>query len=85
MNQNQGPFNDAQLRLLLPSSWVDELDTLARIKFKTRLALIRHYLRTQIDQDLLSLDDHLQRREKIKRSKAQTDAWLESRKESDEW
>ena len=49
----------AQVRLLLPENWIEELDAIARSRFISRLSLIRHYLRTHIDRDLESLRDQL--------------------------
>lgn len=44
-----------QLRLLLDPEWIPELDTLARSRYMTRSALIRFYLRTQINEELARL------------------------------
>ena len=49
------PICDAQIRLLLPSKWVEELDAIANSRNITRLALIRGYLRSRIDHDLQNL------------------------------
>lgn len=79
-------LNDAQLRLLLPKEWVAELDTIASVRCSTRLALIRQYLRRQIDHDLINIDGNIKRRNEIKRSKIQVDSWLQSKQqENDEW
>jgi hypothetical protein len=84
--KNTKLINDAQLRLLLPKEWIAELDTIASIRFTTRLALIRHYLRKHLDQDLIRLDDNIQAREKIRKSKLHVDTWLQSNhQEPDEW
>ena len=56
----------AQIRLLVPKEWVQELDTLAKSRFLTRLGLIRFYLRSQMDQDLQQLADVLQERQDLK-------------------
>ena len=52
------PVCDAQLRLTLPNSWIEELDTIAASRHLSRLALIRGYLRSRIDQDLEKLAAH---------------------------
>ena len=44
-----------QLRLLLDPEWIPELDTLARSRYLTRSALIRFYLRNQINEELAQL------------------------------
>ena len=85
---NQKSINDAQLRLLLPRYWIDELDAIAREQFTTRLALIRQYLREKIDQDLSDLNEIIARREQINRAKSKVDGWLLrelKRKEDDKW
>ena len=41
-----------QIQLLLPTAWVKELDDLARVRNLKRLALIRAYLREQMDNDI---------------------------------
>jgi len=59
--RNKGkPVCDAQIRLLLPRKWVDELDTIAASRHLSRLGLIRGYLRSRIDHDLNKLAEHWQ-------------------------
>ena len=41
-----------QLRLILPVDWMRELDVIARARFISRLALIRHYLRACLNEDI---------------------------------
>ena len=65
--------NDFQLRLLLPREWVDELNTLAKAKYKSRLSLIRQYLRTQIDRDFLELNEFQNNRQNIRQARAKTE------------
>lgn len=84
----QKPINNSQLRLLLPKEWIDELDSIAREHFKTRLALIRQYLREKIDQDLFDLDEKVAQRERVRKAKSNVDGWLLKelrRKEDDKW
>jgi len=81
---HQRPTNDAQVKLLLPSSWLEELDTIAGMKSVSRLAIIRQYLRDKIDLDLVKLDDHFQRLQQIKRGKRTADGWLQDRQGRDE-
>ena len=52
------PICDSQIRLLLPSKWVEELDAIAASRHITRLALIRGYLRSRLDHDLQNLAKH---------------------------
>jgi hypothetical protein len=58
----------AQLRLLIPSEMVEELDTIATSRDTTRLALIRLYLRNQIDQELSQLEIYFQERDRKDRT-----------------
>jgi hypothetical protein len=57
-----------QLRLLLPETWISELDNLAASRFLTRLGLIRFYLRAQMDEDLLQLQEYFKTIEAQKRT-----------------
>ncbi len=65
-----------QLRLLLEPDWISDLDTLARSRRITRLALIRMYLKAKIDEELLSLDAFLQHQESLKATKRKLDKYL---------
>ena len=90
MPQNSRNLNDGQIRLLLPSDWIEELDTLAGAQFKTRLALIRQYLREKIDEDLSGLSESIIRRRQIHGAKVVADNWILERQrreeeEDDEW
>ena len=88
MNQKT-KVKDSQLRLLIPPSWIAELDTVASVRnFKTRLALIRNYLREQLDLDLARLDEHFEHKEKMMNAKRRTDNWLHersNREDDDQW
>lgn len=75
----------AQIRLLIPQEMMKELDTLAKVKLMTRLALIRRYLREQIDHDLSQLNDHFKRRDELKLAKERTENWIQQRQSKDEW
>ena len=57
-----------QLRLLLPKTWISELDNLAASRFLTRLGLIRFYLRSQMNEDLAQLSEHFKAEEERKRT-----------------
>jgi len=50
----------SQIRLLVPTEMVRELDTIASSRDMTRLGLIRFLLRHQIDQELSLLETHLE-------------------------
>ena len=50
----------SQIRLLVPTEMVRELDTIASSRDMTRLGLIRFLLRHQIDQELSQLETHLE-------------------------
>ena len=58
----------AQLRLLLPESWIPELDNLAASRFLTRLGLIRFYLRAQMNEDLANLAEHFDRQKEQRKT-----------------
>ncbi len=58
--KNQSTHYDAQIRLTLPSDWVQSLNQIAQSKCISRLALIRLYLQASMHKDL----------EEIKRLKA---------------
>ena len=66
--KNQASRNDAQIRVLLPATWVAELDSLAAINQSTRLALIRAYLRDNLDRDLINLQSSYVRRNSIQKA-----------------
>lgn len=65
-----------QLRLLLEPDWISDLDTLARSRRITRLALIRMFLKAKIDDELLTLDTFLQHQESLKATKRKVDKYL---------
>jgi hypothetical protein len=66
-----------QLRLLLEPDWISDLDTLARSRRITRLALIRMFLKAKIDEELLSLDAFFQHQESLKATKRKVDKYLD--------
>lgn len=61
--------NNSQIRLLIPASWIEELDSLATIRQSSRLSLIRAYLRENLDRELLRLQESYVRRERIKNAR----------------
>jgi hypothetical protein len=71
----------AQIRLLVPKAWVQELDTLAKSRFLTRLGLIRFYLRSQMDQDLQQLSEMLEERSDLSSAHRSIQRYLNSRDE----
>jgi len=58
----------SQIRLLIPIEMVKELDTIAISRSMSRLALIRYFLRHQIDQELSELDSYLSQVERRKQT-----------------
>ena len=71
--------NIAQVRLLLPQEWLDELTTIAESRFVSRLSLIRSYLRREIDEELSQLEEHFAQRERQKATRSKLDSWLEEK------
>jgi hypothetical protein len=55
----------SQLLLLLPSEWLEELSILAKSRYISRLALIRSYLRQQMDKDFAQYSEQISEREKL--------------------
>ena len=70
-----------QIRLLVPKAWVQELDTLAKSRFLTRLGLIRFYLRIQMDQDLQQLSEMIEDRNDLTSAHRSIQRYLNDRKE----
>jgi hypothetical protein len=70
-----------QIRLLVPKAWVQELDTLAKSRFLTRLGLIRFYLRCQMDQDLQQLSEMIEDRNDLTSAHRSIQRYLNDRKE----
>ena len=68
--------NVAQVRLLLPQDWLDELTSIAKSRFVSRLSLIRTYLRSQIDEELRQLEEHFAARERQRITKVHLDNWI---------
>lgn len=52
--------DNGQVRLIIPREWISQLDTVARSKFSSRMALLRHYIRWQLDKDLENLSEQLE-------------------------
>ena len=57
-----------QLRLLLPETWISELDNLSASRFLTRLGLLRFYIRAGMNEDLSKLADHFKQNEQNKKT-----------------
>jgi len=82
------PLCDAQIRLTLPRSWIEELDTIAASRHMTRLALIRGYLRSRINKDLENLANHwgiVQRNKETCQKLRKVTAERQRRREYDRW
>jgi|688.fasta_scaffold803739_1 hypothetical protein len=71
--------NLVQLRLLINPEWIPELDTLARARHLTRLGIIRHFLRLQIDDALASYQEFLNAKEARRATKTKLDAYLDEK------
>lgn len=56
------PSSKSQIRLIIETSWIEQLDVLAASRFQSRLALIRFYLRQAMDKDLSELEEFLRQR-----------------------
>ena len=69
----------AQLCLLLPCDWIEELDTLAESRFVSRLSLIRSYLRQCMDEEFALYADQLSERERLLSTKNKLDKLIQSR------
>lgn len=68
-----------QIRLLIPTEMVRELDTIATSRDMTRLALIRYLLRHQIDSELGQLESHLEAIERRKQTHLRLQEYLSDR------
>ena len=73
---------DYQIRLPLPKQWVEELNTIAKSQFTTRLTIIRAFIRAKLDEEMQRLVAYQQSEEERQRAKQFTDAKLKQR---DEW
>jgi len=71
----------AQIRLLVPKDWVQELDTLAASRYLTRLGLIRFYLRNQMDHDLQQLSEAIEERNDLNSAHRSIQRYLNNRNE----
>ena len=71
--------NIAQVRLLIPQDWLDELTSLAKGRLVSRLSLIRTFLRSQMDEELRQLEEHFAERERQRATKEKLDYWLEQK------
>ena len=60
----------AQLRLLLPQKWIDELDDLAACRSLTRLGLIRFYIQLGMKEDCSQMEEYLQQERRRKNTLA---------------
>lgn len=74
--KNLNNTNIAQIRLLIPKEWLDELTSLAKGRYMSRLSLIRTYLRNQMDEELRQLEDHFAARERQRATINQLDNWI---------
>ena len=70
-----------QILLALPAQMVSELNSIAKSRQISRLALIRRYLRLQLDDELKSLEAYLNEAKRGKR----THALLQERLKESDW
>ena len=75
MTQTQN--EKSQVRLIIPQDWVSQLDAIARSRFTSRMAVIRSYIRAQLDKDLANLDDQLALVQKNHRTVDEFTAYLD--------
>lgn len=68
-----------QIRLLIPTEMVRELDTIASSRDMTRLALIRYLLRHQIDSELGQLESYLETVDRRKQTHQRLQEYLSDR------
>lgn len=68
-----------QIRLLIPTEMVHELDTIATSRDMTRLALIRYLLRHQIDSELGQLESYLENVDRRKQTHQRLQEYLSDR------
>ena len=69
----------AQLRLLLPESWIPELNDLAASRFLTRLSLLRFYIKAGMEDDLSKLAEHFKQKEQHKKTHQRLQSHLQDR------
>ena len=67
----------AQVRLIIPREWINQLDIIARSRFSSRMAVLRSYIRAQLDRDLANLDDQLALVQKNHRTVDEFTAYLD--------
>lgn len=65
--------------LLIPSEWIAQLDTLAKSRNLSRLALIRLFLRIQMDSELAQLAAHFKQQDEQRRTQKRLDSYLSER------
>lgn len=81
MNPNKTSC-DFQIRLPLPKQWVEELNTVAKSQFTTRLNIIRAFIRAKLDEEMKRLIAYQETEEERQRAKKFTDERL---KRMEEW
>ena len=70
-----------QIRLLIPTEMVRELDTIANSRDMTRLGLIRFLLRHQIDHELSQLENYLEQVDRRRTTHQRLERHLSDREE----
>jgi len=73
------PLSNSQLLLLLPHDWIAQLDSLARSRNLSRLALIRLFLRLQMDSELAQLSAHFKQQDEQRRTHKRLNSYLSER------
>lgn len=68
-----------QIRLLIPTEMVRELDTIASSRDMTRLALIRFLLRLQIDSEMGQLESYFENVDRRKQTHQRLQEYLSDR------
>lgn len=69
----------SQIRLLIPTDMLHELDTIASSRDMTRLALIRFLLRLQIDSELGQLESYFENVDRRKQTHQRLQEFLSDR------
>jgi len=68
-----------QIRLLIPESWIEELDDLAASRFLSRLGVLRFYIRQQMDEDFAQYAEQFREREKLLQTRSKLKTYLNDR------
>ena len=69
----------AQILLLIPKDWIEELNVLAESRFISRLSLIRSYLRQSMDKDFSQYAEQLSERERLLKTRSKLKTFIDDR------